>query len=117
MGTIPMEKAESDLFLPKNFGRPSPALHWCALAFAMSFPGLMAWVYFVALAQPASGDRTLPIGAFPAYALGKIIQFGFPVLWVWTYERHRLRPAVPSFAGLALGVGFGLLVAALIFAA
>src|SRR5262249_4272541 len=33
------------------------------------------------------------------------------------YERHRLRPTMPSFKGLALGVGFGLAVAALVFAA
>jgi membrane protease YdiL (CAAX protease family) len=76
----------------------------------------MAWVYFVALA-PSSGKGGPGVGALPAYLMGKIVQFGFPVLWVWTYERHRLRAAVPSFKDLALGVGFGLLVAALIFAA
>jgi CAAX protease family protein len=110
-----MGKTEPSL-LPEKFNRPSVGLHWCALIFAMSFPGLMAWVYFVALARPTSGDGGPGLTAFSAYVIGKIVQFSFPVLWVWVYERHRLRPAVPSFAGLALGVGFGLLVAALVFA-
>jgi uncharacterized protein len=109
--------AKSYPSLPQNFKRPSAASHWSALIFAMCFPGLMAWVYFVALARPTAEDDGRWLGAFPAYLLGKVVQFGFPILWVWIYERHRLRPAVPSFKGLALGLGFGFFVAALIFAA
>ena len=88
---------------------PAAALHWCALIFAMCFPGLMAWIYFVALAQGPGP------GAFPAYVAGKVVQFAFPLLWIWTFQRSRLRPAVPSFTGLAFGLGFGLFVAAAIF--
>jgi membrane protease YdiL (CAAX protease family) len=94
---------------------PSAVLHWCALVFAMCFPGVMAWVYFVILAQPISEEGSPPSGAFPAYLASKLVQFGFPVLWVWRFERHRLRPAVPSFEGLTLGLGFGLFVAAALF--
>src|SRR5438128_2332972 len=94
---------------------PSPFLHWCALVFAMCFPGVMAWVYFVALAQPLQEDAGLTSGALPVYWASKVVQFGFPMLWVWSFERHRLCPSVPSFKGLALGLGFGLIVAAVIF--
>jgi membrane protease YdiL (CAAX protease family) len=112
-----MQKADPHSRLAAGFKGPSVGLHWCALIFAMIFPGLMAWVYFVALARPTSGDGGPVLTAFPAYVMGKIVQFGFPVVWVWIYERQRLRSTVPSFAGLALGIGFGLLVAALVFAA
>jgi membrane protease YdiL (CAAX protease family) len=81
----------------------------------MCFPSVMAWVYFVALAQPTSLDGRPVAGALPVYLFSKVVQFGFPVVWVWRFERDRLRPAVPSFKGLALGLGFGLLVAGLIW--
>jgi hypothetical protein len=81
----------------------------------MCFPAVMAWVYFVALAQPTSANGRPAAGAFLVYLLCKVVQFGFPVVWVWHFERYRLRPAVPSFKGLALGLGFGLLVAGLIW--
>lgn len=93
---------------------PSAALNGCVLVFAMCFPGVMAWVYFVALAQTRSADGRPGAGAFSAYLLSKIVQFGLPLVWVGSFERHRLRPAVPRFNGLALGLSFGLVVAALI---
>jgi hypothetical protein len=92
---------------------PSALVHWCALIFVMAFPGIMAWVYFVSLAVPVNGKP--PPAAFAVYLLSKAVQFGFPLLWVWHFERHRLCPSVPSFQGLALGVGFGLVVTAIIF--
>jgi membrane protease YdiL (CAAX protease family) len=100
--------------MQKRSGAPA-ALSWSVLVFAMCFPGLMAWIYFVALAQATSGVGRAGGGALPAYVAGKVIQFGFPVVWIWTFERYRLRPASPSLRGLALGIGFGLLVGALIF--
>jgi hypothetical protein len=83
----------------------------------MCFPGVMAWVYFVALAQPVDPAGAPVSRALAAYMASKCVQFGFPIFWLWGVERRRLRPAVPSFKGLALGLGFGLLVAALILCA
>src|SRR5713226_6848264 len=108
---------DSDPPLPQTGRGPSAASHWCALIFAMCFPGVMAWVYFVALAQPVDPAGAPVSGALAAYAASKCVQFGFPIFWLWGVERRRLRPAVPSFKGLALGLGFGLLVAALILCA
>jgi membrane protease YdiL (CAAX protease family) len=90
-----------------------------ALAFAMIFPSIMAWLYFVVLAggQPPS-QVSLPNvnrAVIFAYGLGKVIQFLFPAFFVWLTEPGRLRPAKPTFRGMALGASFGLLVVAGIF--
>jgi membrane protease YdiL (CAAX protease family) len=87
-------------------------LHRLVLAFAVSFPAVMAWLYFVFLAPPAG---TPPgYGALAAYATGKLIQFSLPIVWVWLFERQRLRRAALNLSGLSLGVGFGLAAGALI---
>ena len=55
-----------------------------------------------------------------AYGIGKTLQFGLPVVWVWLFFRHRLsfkRSANQTSdqnrikPSLGLGAGFGLLVA------
>jgi membrane protease YdiL (CAAX protease family) len=78
-----------------------------ALLFALVFPTLVAWAYFVALAQ--GGRPSLAQQA--AYGAGKVIQFAFPLAFVLLWQRRRLHWSRPSRAGLALGLGFGLLVA------
>jgi membrane protease YdiL (CAAX protease family) len=84
-----------------------------ALAFAMSFPAAMAYVYFVALAAPGRGANP---GLVVAYGAAKAVQFAFPLVYVWVWDRSRLRPAWPGTGGLALGAGFGLVVGAVILA-
>jgi membrane protease YdiL (CAAX protease family) len=79
-----------------------------ALAFAMLFPVFMAWLYFVALAQEEA--RANPALQF-AFGTGKLVQALFPILYVWWFERDRLTPRAPTLNGMALGVGFGLMVA------
>jgi membrane protease YdiL (CAAX protease family) len=74
------------------------------LAFAMLFPSFMAWMYFVYL--PSGGL------AQAAYFGGKLLQFTFPVLFVLLVERRFPLPARPHFAGLGLGLAFGLTIAA-----
>jgi membrane protease YdiL (CAAX protease family) len=92
----------------------SRSLHRLVLTFAVSFPAVMAWIYFVLLAPPAGS----PAGytALAAYGIGKLVQFSLPLAWVWVFERQRLRLAVPGFSGLTLGLGFGLVAGALIIA-
>src|SRR5439155_2501076 len=84
-----------------------------ALAFAMTFPTVMAWTYFVALAQSAETPHQVePNPASQvAYGLGKVVQFSFPVIYLAVYEPRSLRLRRPSVPGLTLGLGFGLLVA------
>jgi membrane protease YdiL (CAAX protease family) len=80
-----------------------------ALAFAMTFPAVMAWVYFVTLSGDAAEAN---VGLQLALGAGKAIQFAFPLVFVLVFERSRLRPAAPNLRGLEFGLGFGVLVGA-----
>lgn len=75
-----------------------------ALAFALTFPTVMTWLYFVVLAGSPSMQT--------AYSLGKAVQFGFPLAWVFWIQRQRLRLNGPTLTGVAPGVLFGLAIAA-----
>jgi uncharacterized protein len=57
-----------------------------ALAFAMLFPSLMAWLYFVVLARQVQ-ERNLAL--LIAFGAGKCIQFGFPLLYILCFDRER----------------------------
>jgi membrane protease YdiL (CAAX protease family) len=81
---------------------------WLALAFAMSFPTVAAWGYFVALARNGTTANPLQQGA---YVLSKVVQFGFPVLVLAAGRGPWPRPLPPRRTGMGLGLGFGLLVA------
>jgi membrane protease YdiL (CAAX protease family) len=72
--------------------------------FALAFPSLLTWVYFVFLPRSAPGLQQ------PAYGIGKTIQFVFPLVWVLAVQRRRLAWSRPSTAGLAEGLLFGLAV-------
>jgi membrane protease YdiL (CAAX protease family) len=82
----------------------------------MTFPGFMAWIYFVLLGGPTEADSPPGFLALAVYALSKVVQFGFPLLWIWRFERHRLRLQRPHFGGLATGLAFGLAVSAVLLA-
>jgi uncharacterized protein len=73
------------------------------MAFALLFPTLAAWVYFIAL--PGESLRI-------AYGVSKAIQFLFPVLWVLLYERRPPQFGRPRAAGLGWGLTSGLTVLA-----
>ncbi len=89
---------------PSNGRETKIAGHWQAAALfaAMLVPLLATWLYFVVLA----GHPSMQI----AYTVSKVIQFGFPLVWVVLVQRARLRPHWPSRAGLAESVSFGLLI-------
>ena len=83
------------------------------LWFAIVFPSVMTYVYFNLLANSAAALQQTSFG------IGKVLQFGLPVVWVWLFYRHRLRltrgmghdsDEPRSKSRLGLGVGFGLLV-------
>ena len=66
------------------------------------FPTLVTWIYFVALRnEPDSIQKT-------AYGIGKVIQFGFPIVWVWLYSRpdigHRKAQRTELIIGLSSGI-------------
>jgi len=83
------------------------------LTVASLFPLGMALLYFVVLNKPG-GEANPALKA--AYSIGKVAQFFFPISYVWWFERSQIRFALPTWRGLGLGAGFGLIVAAAMFA-
>lgn len=75
-----------------------------ALGFALAFPTLGTWVYFILL----SGRP----GMQTAYAATKVVQFSFPLVWVVAYQRRRVRLERPSAAGVGWGLLLGVVVVA-----
>lgn len=82
-----------------------------AVVVAATFPLLLTWLYFVVLAGgPQPVQQTV-------YVVGKLLQFGFPAVWVLLVARRRGRETPPApvdrpllsrSASLLLGLAFGL---------
>lgn len=91
---------------PKNLARPRD---WYAVVFALVLPTFVTLAYFVWSEGLEPGIRQA------IYSAAKVVQFGFPLFWVWMVQRHRPRLLPISWQGTAIGIGFGLavLVAAL----
>ena len=82
----------------------------CVAVFALFLPSVVTLLYFVILAAwPSAAQQT-------AYAIGKGIQFGLPLVWVLAVQRAGLRFKPPGRAGLIEGGLFGLLVLAAMMA-
>src|SRR5258708_5017086 len=83
-----------------------------ALIFAMSFPAFMGWIYFIVVpgqgASTAAGTEGANLWLTTAFGLGKTIQFTFPLVYVFCFERSRLWPTGPTRRGLGEGLAFGL---------
>ena len=75
----------------------------CAIVAALFFPTLVTLVYFVWLTDFTTFKQV-------SYAVGKLLQFAFPLVWVFLIARQR--PKWQQFAGrgMGVGIGFGLLV-------
>jgi uncharacterized protein len=87
--------------------RRSMAPFWSGLVFAMTFPTVIALLYFLAL---AGSGKPNPLQQ-TTYTLGKIVQFAFPLVFVRFLDGAWPRLSRPRFGGLVLGLGFGVLVA------
>lgn len=76
--------------------------NWSAVIFALAFPSVLTWFYFVWLrSHPAAVQQT-------AYGIGKVVQFGFPLVWVLGVQRSRIFPHLPGRRGLGWGLVTGL---------
>jgi len=76
-----------------------------AVLFGLLFPALGTWLYFVVLEDcPTVTQRV-------AYAAEKVIQFGFPVVWVFLVRRRRPSWPARPWRGVGAGLVFGLTVA------
>src|SRR3954468_23120600 len=89
---------------PPDCKRAWGTIDHAAMLFALIFPTVLTWLYFIALAKSPSWLQR------EAYGVGKIIQFAFPVPFVLFIRKERLRFGPPNRAGLVLGIGFGLAV-------
>ena len=74
----------------------SRRLLWSGVLFALIFPTVITWAYFVYAARFAPGVQQ----AF--YLFVKTIQFSFPIAWVWLVLREPLRTGRPSRQGPSL---------------
>jgi membrane protease YdiL (CAAX protease family) len=69
----------------------------------MVYPTALTVVYFILLAKHPQVVQQL------AYAVGKVIQFGFPISWVFIVQRGRPEWQSPRGKDLAIGLAAGLL--------
>ena len=90
---------------------PSPRTEIAALAFALSFPTLLTWVYFILLAESAAGLQ------LAAKSIGMVIQIGFPLFWFICVQKQRLSWSRPKRDGLLIGGLLGLAIVAAMFGA
>ena len=84
----------------------SPRRDWLAVLFALGLPTLVTLVYFVWSEGFDAGLRQA------IYGVAKVVQFGFPICWVWLVQRHRPKLWPVSFRGAGLGIVFGLIILA-----
>jgi membrane protease YdiL (CAAX protease family) len=80
------------------------ALRWAGLVFALGFPTLITWGYFVFAGRYSMGVQQT------VYLTVKVIQFAFPAAWTLLVLREPLRTARPTVKGLALGAAFSIVV-------
>lgn len=89
---------------PSDSQSSSATAEWGAILFALIFPTVLTWVYFIALAD---SEPWMQKGA---YGIGKVVQFAFPLVFVLFARRERLAFRGIETSGLILAVGFGLIV-------
>jgi CAAX protease family protein len=85
----------------------APIRDGLALTFASFFPLVMALFYFVIITPDGDMDPALGV----AFGVGKSIQFLFPIVYVWWFERERIGFAMPTWRGIPFGVCFAFFVA------
>lgn len=69
---------------------------WGPLLFACLFPTFATWLYFIQLAGTG--------WAMYAYSATKVIQFAFPVLWIYLVAREKTAGGTPAVPGTARGL-------------
>ncbi len=80
---------------------------WLVVFFGLAFPSLVTWMYFVVFAEQTARSQQL------AYGVGKVIQFAFPLLWVFAWQRRKWQRPDSLWRGVPTGLVFGMVVAAL----
>jgi membrane protease YdiL (CAAX protease family) len=89
--------------------QPSALVLTLALLFAVAWPTVSTWFYALFFAGTAESNSLLQK---LAYAIGKVVQFSFPLLFVWIATGRFPWPVPPNRNGLGTGLAFGLAVGA-----
>ncbi len=76
-----------------------------AVLFALLLPTVVTWVYFVWAERFSASVQQA------TYAVAKVVQFAFPVVWVLCVQRRRPRASRPVTRGAGWGLVFGLVIA------
>ncbi len=76
-----------------------------AVLFALVFPSLVTFVYFVWAKDSASVQQF-------AFGVGKVMQFAFPAVWVFVVLREPFARQAVNRRGQAIGLSFGLAILA-----
>lgn len=75
---------------------------FAAILFAMTYPTFLTWIYFTALKDsPGIWQQT-------AFGIGKLIQFGFPAIWIFVVERRSLTGQSFTTRGLGIAALLGI---------
>jgi membrane protease YdiL (CAAX protease family) len=82
------------------------AASYAVLAVAIVLPSLVTWLYFVVLA-----DRSA-VAQQGTAAVGKLLQFSLPLLWVFFIQRHKLQLTLPRASDCMVGLASGIAIAA-----
>lgn len=81
-----------------------------AVLIALVLPTIVTWIYFFqADEMPAQAQLTI-------FNVVKTIQFAFPLFWVLAIQRGRVTLRPPNSQGIELGIAFGAIVSAALFA-
>jgi membrane protease YdiL (CAAX protease family) len=75
-----------------------------AVAFCIVLPTIVTLAYFVWFAGRADSLKL-------AFGIGKVVQFGFPVVFVWLFARQRIGLPRKSKDGIGFGLVFGIIIA------
>lgn len=79
-------------------------LAWAGVLFALVFPTVLTWAYFIQAAGAGEGLQRTVMGTL------KLIQFAFPLVWVVWVLRERIAWQRLTTRGVPLGVVFGVAV-------
>jgi membrane protease YdiL (CAAX protease family) len=99
-----MTSMHDSLIASGNTAEPSRKLLLGGLLFALVYPTLFTWAYFVYAERFSAGAQQA------IYLIGKCIQFAFPAVWVAFVLRESLRPSRPNAHGLLIGAIFSVVV-------
>ena len=97
--TSPRDDFRDDVGTPSSAG-----LAWTGVVFALAFPTVVTWIYFVLAANLSDALQQT------TYAAVKTVQFVFPVVWAWFVLKQPVDWRRPSRSGIGSGIVFGLAV-------